>query len=100
MDAMTDSHATLVTLVMEQQATITRLEQRIRDLEDGVVPSRRMPGHKPAYGIREGRSSATRQTAAQPGAPPRVGGGAAQPRPGDLSTVWRATGWRLGQAHP
>lgn len=62
MDAMPDSHARLVTLVMEQQATIaalearlaeqqatiTRLEQRIRDLAGGIVPPSRMPGHKPA----------------------------------------------------
>lgn len=61
MDALIDSHAELVRLVREQQATIaalearivaqqtmiTRLEQRIRDLEGGVVPPRRMPGHKP-----------------------------------------------------
>lgn len=61
METMPDSHNALVTLVLEQRATITRLEaiiaeqqativrleQRIRDLEGGVVPPRRMPGHKP-----------------------------------------------------
>src|SRR5688500_17640890 len=61
MDTMTGSHDELVALVLEQQATIarldaivaeqqatiTRLEQRIRDLEGGVAPPKRMPGHKP-----------------------------------------------------
>lgn len=61
MDAMTLSHAELVALVRQQQATIAaleatiadqqatmaRLEQRIRDLEGGTTPPRRMPGHKP-----------------------------------------------------
>lgn len=54
MDMMTRSHDELVGLVeqqqaiiAEQQATITRLEQRIRDLEGGVVPPHRMPGLKP-----------------------------------------------------
>jgi hypothetical protein len=61
MDLMTSSHDELVALVREQQttiaaqstliaalqATIVRLERRIRDLEGGVAPPRRMPGHKP-----------------------------------------------------
>jgi transposase len=61
MDMMTDSHDDLVALVREQQATIAaqgtlidelqativRLERRIHDLEGGVAPPRRMPGHKP-----------------------------------------------------
>lgn len=61
MDTMPDSQDELATLVLEQRATITRLEaiiadqqativrleQRIRDLEGGVVPPRRIPGHKP-----------------------------------------------------
>jgi transposase len=54
MGMLTDSHDELVALVREQQATIaalqatiTRLERRIRDLEGGVTPPRRMPGHKP-----------------------------------------------------
>lgn len=54
MDTMTPSHGELVALVgelrviiAEQRATIARLEQRIRDLEGGVAPPRRMPGHKP-----------------------------------------------------
>lgn len=34
-------------IIAEQQATITRLEQRIRDLEGGIAPPNRMPGHKP-----------------------------------------------------
>ena len=47
-------HDELVALVEQQQAiitelraTIARLEHRVRDLEGGVVPPRRMPGHKP-----------------------------------------------------
>jgi transposase len=62
MDMLTYSHDELVALVREQQATIaaqstliaelhasiTRLERRIRDLEGGVTPPKRMPGHKPA----------------------------------------------------
>lgn len=68
MDMMTRSHAELVALVreqqatmavleariVEQQATITRLEQRIRDLEGGVTPPRRMPGHKPTSASAKG----------------------------------------------
>jgi hypothetical protein len=54
MEMLTRSHDELVRLVEQQQAviaaqqaTIARLEQRIRDLEGGVAPPRRMPGHKP-----------------------------------------------------
>ncbi|MEX1158827.1 MAG: IS66 family transposase [Thermomicrobiales bacterium] len=54
MEMLTRSHHELVELVAQQQAIIAdlramiaRLEQRIRDLEGGVAPSRRMPGHKP-----------------------------------------------------
>lgn len=54
MDTMTRSHDELVglveqqqVLITEQQATIARLEQRIRDLEGGIVPPNRMPGHTP-----------------------------------------------------
>lgn len=54
MDMLTRRHDELVGLVEQQQAiiaeqqvTITRLEQRIRDLEGGVAPPQRMPGHKP-----------------------------------------------------
>lgn len=54
MEMLTRSHDEWVRLVEQQQAliaeqraTITRLEQRIRDLEGGVAPPRRMPGHKP-----------------------------------------------------
>lgn len=58
---MPSSHDDLVTLVREQQATISQLEamiaeqqatisrlvQRIRDLEGGTAPPTCMPGHKP-----------------------------------------------------
>ena len=71
---MTLSHGELVVLVEQQRAliaaleatvasqaaTIARLEQRIRDLEDGRVPPRRTPGHK----------AAQREPASQP-RPPR-----------------------------
>src|SRR5918992_545478 len=36
----------LLGLIREQQATIARLEQRLRELEAGDGPPRRMPGHK------------------------------------------------------
>jgi transposase len=62
MDVVTLSHDELAALVQqqariiaEQQATIARLEQRIRDLDGGVAPPRRMPGHKPAQGQRGDR---------------------------------------------
>lgn len=68
MDVMTCSHAELMTLVLEQQATIARLEaiidaqqttiaqleRRVRDLEGGVAPPKRMPGHKPAASSTKG----------------------------------------------
>ena len=51
---MTLRHDELVVLVQQQQAliagqqaTIARLEQRIRDLEGGAAPPKRMPGHTP-----------------------------------------------------
>ena len=53
MDPSILSHADLVTLVRQQesliaelQATIARLERRVRDLEGGGPPPRGMPGHK------------------------------------------------------
>lgn len=55
METLTRGHDDLVALVEQQQAhitelraTIARLEQRVRDLEGGVTPPRRMPGHKPS----------------------------------------------------
>jgi len=54
MDVLTLSHDELVALVLEQQATIARLEQRIRDLEGGTTPLRRMPGHQPGQASRTG----------------------------------------------
>ncbi len=53
MDPLTLSHADLVALVREQQtriaelqATVTRLERRVRELEGGDGPPRGMPGHQ------------------------------------------------------
>jgi len=87
MDALTNSHAALVTLVREQQATIAalevriveqqttiaRLEHRIRDLEGGVTPPRWMPGHKPtpasAKGDRPPRAKRTLNLARQRATP-------------------------------
>lgn len=77
MDMLTRSHAELVALVREQQATmaaleaviteqqatITRLERRIRDLEGGVAPPTRMPGHKPSQGqVRAARPPRAKRT--------------------------------------
>jgi transposase len=67
-DVMTRSHDELVALVLEQQAamarleaiiaaqqtTIAQLERRVRDLEGGVAPPKRMPGHKPAVSSTKG----------------------------------------------
>lgn len=47
MDLLTASHADLIALIEEQQATIARLEARIRELEGGSGTANRMPGHKP-----------------------------------------------------
>lgn len=53
MDLLTLSHADLIALVQQQQtliaelqATVRRLERRVRDLEGGDGPARGMPGHK------------------------------------------------------
>lgn len=53
MDLLTLSHADLIALVQQQQtliaelqATVRRLEQRVRECEGGDGPSRGMPGHK------------------------------------------------------
>lgn len=61
MELRTRSHDELVGLVAQQQAimadlraTIARLEQRVRDLEGGVAPPRRMPGHKPGAASAKG----------------------------------------------
>jgi transposase len=77
MDGLTRSHAELVglvleqqatiaalqTIIAEQQATITRLEQRIRDLDGGVASPRRMPGHKPgAASVKGDRPPRTKRT--------------------------------------
>lgn len=53
MDLLSLSHAELIALVQQQQAliaalqaTVARLERRVRDLESGDGPPRGMPGHK------------------------------------------------------
>ena len=69
MDAMTLSHDELILLVQqqqaiiaEQQATIARLEQRLRDLEGGTAASNRMPGHKPTQARRGDRAPRANRT--------------------------------------
>jgi len=69
MDAMTLSHDELILLlqqqqaiIAEQQATIARLEQRLRDLEGGTAASNRMPGHKPTQARRGDRAPRANRT--------------------------------------
>lgn len=66
---MTLSHDELILLVQqqqaiiaEQQATIARLEQRLRDLEGGTAASNRMPGHKPTQARRGDRAPRANRT--------------------------------------